>query len=241
MKLSVIIPMYNEEPVIAETAGKLTSFLDSFLPDDYEVVFVNDGSTDRSAEVITEYAESQPAVRLITYSPNRGKGSAVRTGMLDARGDIRLFTDADLAYGTDVIGEFVKAFENDADASAAVGTRTAGGGGYGDYSLIRKIASSVFLKILSFAGKLPVSDSQCGCKAFTADAADSIFGECSTDGYAFDFEVLLRAEKKGLKIVEVPVTIKHHGDSKVRVVRDSIKMLRDVRRIRKKVYGADQK
>ncbi|MBP5270178.1 MAG: glycosyltransferase [Clostridia bacterium] len=239
MKLSVIIPMYNEEPVIGRTASELTSFLDSFLPGDYEVLFVNDGSTDRSAEVITEYAESHPAVRLVSYSPNRGKGSAVRTGMLAAQGDIRMFTDADLAYGTEVIGKFVSAFEEEADAKAAVGTRTAGGGGYGDYSLLRKIASSIFLKILAAAGKLPVSDSQCGCKAFVADAADSIFRECATDGYAFDFEVLLRAEKKGLKIVEVPVTILRHGDSKVRVVRDSIKMLRDVRRIRKKVYASD--
>lgn len=232
MKLSVIIPVYNEERVVADTAAKLSSFLREYLPGDSEILFVNDGSNDRTAEILESIAASDASLRVVSYSPNRGKGSAVRTGMLSACGDVRMFTDADLAYGTDVIPAFTEAIMNGSDV--AVGTRRKGG--YGSYSFIRRIASGVFLFLIKIAGRLPVSDSQCGCKAFSAEAAGKIFSECETDGYAFDFEALLRASKAGFKISEIPVVIKNHGQSKVRVIRDSFRMLRDVRKIRKKVY-----
>ena len=232
MKLSLIIPVYNEASVIADTAAKLSSFLGSYLPGDCEILFVDDGSTDGTTEILEKLAQSDSVVRVVSYSPNRGKGSAVRTGMLAASGDVRMFTDADLAYGTDVIPPFTEAILNGADV--AVGTRRKGG--YGSYSFIRKIASGVFLFLIKVTGRLPVSDSQCGCKAFSAEAARTVFSECETDGYAFDFEALLRASKARLAITEIPVVIINHGQSKVRVLRDSIKMLRDVRKIRKKVY-----
>ncbi len=232
MKLSIIIPVYNEAAVIADTAAKLSGFLGSYLPGDSEILFVDDGSTDGTAGILRNIAKNDSAVRLISYSPNKGKGGAVRTGMLAAAGDVRMFTDADLAYGTDVIPVFCEAISESCDV--AVGTRRKGG--YGSYSFVRRIASGAFLFLVKITGRLPVSDSQCGCKSFSADAAVKIFSECETNGYAFDFEALLRASKAGLSITEIPVVIINHGQSKVRVLRDSFRMLRDVRKIRRKVY-----
>ena len=108
MKISVCIPMYNENRVIAKTASRLSSYMSEHF-DDYEIIFCNDGSTDGCDETVK--ALDLPHVRVIGYPQNRGKGHAVRTAMLEATGDIRIFTDSDLAYGTDVIEAIVKAFE----------------------------------------------------------------------------------------------------------------------------------
>ena len=113
MKLSVCIPMYNESRVIAKSAAALSEYCQKNF-EDYEILFINDGSTDNCADKVKELA--LPNCRVTGYEKNRGKGHAVRTGMLEACGDIRIFTDADLAYGTDVIGAAIKVFEKTPDA-----------------------------------------------------------------------------------------------------------------------------
>ena len=235
MKISVCIPMYNENRVIAHTAKTLSEYMESHF-EDYEIVFCSDGSRDGCDETVRSL--HLPHVRVIAYPDNQGKGCAVRTAMLAAEGDVRMFTDADLAYGTDVIEKVAKAFAENPEADLVIGSRNLKKDGYEGYTLLRKIASKVYIRILCIAGGFRLSDSQCGCKAFSAKAATRIFPRCEVNGFAFDFEAILWAVKYNFKIVEIPVRVINHGESKVHVVRDTVRMLRDLRKMKKRIKKA---
>ncbi len=232
MKLSVCIPMYNESRIIEETARTLSEYLLA-SGEDYELLFCDDGSTDEAAELVERFA--LPNTRVIGYKENRGKGCAVRTAMLAAEGDILLFTDADLAYGTEVIASAVKTFRENPESEVVIGSRNLEGNGYEGYTWSRKLASKAYIRLLCLMGGFHLTDSQCGCKAFRREAAREIFRRCEVDGFAFDFEVLLWAEELGYAIREMPVKIINHRDSKVRLLRDSLKMLKDLTGIRSRV------
>ena len=232
MKVSVCIPMYNEKSVIEETAQTLSSYMAAHF-EDYEIVFCDDGSHDGCGDLVK--ALNLPNVRVIGYEQNRGKGYAVRTAMLAAMGDVRMFTDADLAYGTDVIGRVVDTFEKNPDASLVIGSRNLTKDGYEGYTFIRRMASRAYIRVLCIAGGFRLSDSQCGCKAFTKEAAERIFSKCEVDRFAFDFEAILWALAYQMKIVEMPVKVIHHGESKVRIIRDTVRMLRDLRKMKKRI------
>jgi len=235
MKISVCIPMYNENRVIEQTARTLSDYMSANF-EDYEIVFCSDGSTDGCDETVK--ALQLPNVRVIAYEPNRGKGYAVRTALLAATGDIRMFTDADLAYGSDVIRLVADKFEAAPDADLVIGSRNLNKDGYHGYTLLRKIASKIYIRVLCIAGGFRLSDSQCGCKAFTGAAVEKIFPRCEVDRFAFDFEAILWAIKMNMRIEEIPVHVINHGDSKVRIVRDTIRMLRDLRKMKKRIKKA---
>ncbi len=232
MRISVCIPMYNENRVIAKTASRLSSYMSEHF-DDYEIIFCNDGSTDGCDETVK--ALDLPHVRVIGYPQNRGKGHAVRTAMLEATGDIRIFTDSDLAYGTDVISEIAETFSKNPDAELVIGSRNLRHDGYEGYTFLRRVASKLYIRVLCVAGGFRLSDSQCGCKAFTRKAAESIFPRCEVNGFAFDFEAILWAVKYRYRIVEMPVRVLCHGNSKVKIVRDTLRMLRDLRKMKKRI------
>lgn len=232
MKVSVVIPMYNENKIIASTACALSEFMERSF-DDYEIIFFDDGSCDGSAYTVEKLG--LPNIRVLSYGENRGKGCAVRHGMLACEGDIRIFTDADLAYGTDVICDAVVTFQNEKDADIIIGSRNLNKDGYDGYTFKRKLMSKIYIKLLCFMGGFKLSDSQCGIKAFSAEAAEKVFSDCSIDGFAFDFEVILRAQKHGFKMAEMPVKVVNHRESSVRPLRDSFKMLGDIKRIKKQI------
>ncbi len=235
MKFSLCIPMYNENRVIADTAKELSAYMSAKF-EDYEILFCNDGSRDGCDETVKNL--NLPNVRVIGYPENHGKGYAVRTAMLEATGDIRMFTDADLAYGTDVIAQIAAEFSAHPDADLVIGSRNLDKKGYENYSFFRKIASKVYLRVLCIAGGFRLSDSQCGCKAFSGQAAERIFRRCEVNGFAFDFEAILWAVKWNMKIVETPVHVLRHGESKVHVFRDTFRMLRDLRKMKKRIRKA---
>lgn len=235
MKLSVCIPMYNENRIIATTAKTLSDYLQKNF-DVYEILFCDDGSTDGCGETVCDL--QLPSVRVISFPSNHGKGFAVREAMLAAKGDIRLFLDADLAYGVDVIGKIVETYKGNPDTELVLGSRNLRKDGYEGYSFWRKITSKGYLRLICHVGGLQVSDSQCGCKAFSAKAAKSIFSRCEVDRFAFDFEAILWANKLGYKVTEIPVKVLYHGDSKVQVIRDSIRMIKDLRAMRKRIGQA---
>ena len=232
MKISLCIPMYNENSIIAETAKTLSDYMSATF-EDYEILFSNDGSTDGCDKTVE--AMGLPCVRVVGYPNNQGKGCAVRTAMLAATGDIVMFTDADLAYGTEVIKRVYDKFAENPDADLVIGSRNLSEDGYEGYTFIRKLASKIYIKVLCFVGGFKLSDSQCGCKAFSHDAVQKIFPRCEVNGFAFDFEAILWATKFGMIIKEIPVKIINHRESKVRVVRDTIKMLRDLRKMKKRI------
>ena len=237
MKVSVCIPMYNENAVIANTAKTLSDYMSSHF-EDYEIIFCDDGSHDGCGDTVRSL--NLPNVIVIGEEKNRGKGYAVRTAMLAASGDIRMFTDADLAYGTDVIERVAKTFAEHPEASLVIGSRNISNDGYEGYTWLRRIASRVYIRILCLAGGFRLSDSQCGCKAFSATAAKEIFPKCEVDGFAFDFEAIMWAVQMNMKIVEMPVKIIHHGTSKVRILRDTYRMLCDLRRMKKRIRKASK-
>ena len=236
MKISLVIPMYNESKIIADTAKTLSEYMAGRF-DSYEIIFSDDGSTDGCGDKVRELG--LPCVRVVGYPENKGKGAAVRCGVLAAEGDLVMFTDADLAYGTDVIGEYFDAFSEAAGREDSprmlIGSRNLNKDGYEGYTILRRVASKIYIKVLCIVGGFRLSDSQCGCKAFEREAAREIFSRCTVNGFAFDFEAILFACKLGYKIKEMPVKIINHRESKVNVLRDSIRMLRDLLRIKKSV------
>jgi dolichyl-phosphate beta-glucosyltransferase len=228
--------MYNENRVIAATAKALSDYMSANFAD-YEIIFCSDGSTDGCDKTVTEL--DLPCVRVIGYEKNQGKGYAVRTAMLAATGDVRMFTDADLAYGTEVIKSVAEAFSAHPEAALVIGSRNLKKDGYEGYTLVRRIVSKAYIRVLCIAGGFKLSDSQCGCKAFRGDVAEKIFSRCEVNGFAFDFEAILWAVKYGMSIHEIPVKVINHGPSKVHVVRDTFRMLRDLRRMRKRIRRAE--
>ncbi len=237
MKISLCIPMYNEAKIAADTARTLWDAMAENRRRhgwDFEILFADDGSLDDCAQRVRAVAaEGKDEIRVVGYEKNRGKGGAVREAVLASDGDIVIYTDCDLAYGTDVIAEAVLRYEDGVDA--VIGSRRLNGGGYEGYTPLRKLASAVYFGVLKTIGGFHLSDSQCGFKSFRGHVARQIFGKCQTNGFAFDFEVLLLAEKLGASIAEMPVTIINHRASTVHVVRDSIRMVRDLLRIKKRV------
>ncbi len=232
MRLSVVIPMYNESLIVADTIRTVDrAMAESLGSGNYELIFVSDGSTDNCAEIARSMVEAHPALRVLEYMPNRGKGCAVRTGMLAAKGDFVLFTDCDLAYGTDLIGDFLARFE-EGGCDVIIGSRTLGG--YDGYPFLRKLMSKTYLKVISVAAGFKHSDSQAGIKGFSGAACKAVFGECEENGFAFDLEALMEADRQGFKVAELPAVIVNHRESKVNPIRDAIRMLKQVSQIKKR-------
>ena len=236
MKLSVIIPAYNEAAIVRDTVLTLRDALqnmqDSGVFDDFELIFVSDGSTDATPDLLEGAKEDCPQLRCCVYAQNRGKGFAVRTGILASDGDIVLYTDCDLAYGTDVIADAVRLMK-ESGADVLIGSRALHPEGYAGYTPLRKFVSMLYLRILCIAAGFRHSDSQAGFKALRGDVGRMIFAGCEIDRFAFDLEMLMRAQKAGRSVTELPIKVINHRESSIHLVRDSIRMLRDIVKIKK--------
>jgi len=227
-RFSVVIPCFNEERRVSETLRVTLEYLATNAPDS-ELIVVNDGSTDATGTIARELlSATKIATRLLENFPNRGKGAAVRTGLLAAREPIGLFSDADLSTP---IGEAPKLIDPIANGEVdiAFGSRAL------DRSLIgihqpwrREQAGRVFNLLVRFATGLPFWDTQCGFKAFRLDVCRPILKEARIDGFAFDVELLFLAHRAGLRIREIPVRWNHAEGSKVSFFKDSLRMLREV-------------
>lgn len=238
MKISVCIPMYNEASIISDNAKRLWEYMEKNFVSadgtrDYEIIYANDGSADGCDKIVRDL--NLPGIKVVGYEKNQGKGYAVKTAMLASSGDIAMFTDADMAYGTDVISKMVEYFDASPDSQLVIGSRNLSKDGYSNYTFIRKLASKAYIKVLCIVGGFKLSDSQCGCKGFRREAVDAIFPRLEVNGFAFDFEALLWASKLKYKITEMPVSVLVHGESKVRIVRDTMKMLRDIIKMKRRI------
>ena len=233
MKVTLCIPAYNEEKILTETAKTVRAYMDATFRDDYEVIWIDDGSTDRTPDLIQSICDER--FRSVVYTPNRGKGYAVRQGMLAAEGAVVIFTDCDLAYGLDVVKEMVDLFDANPSFDAIVGSRAKHPEGYAGYTFFRKVVSKSYLKLLRVWGGLHLSDSQTGLKGFRRDAARMIFSRCEIDRFAFDFEAIMLGERMGVKFGELPVKIVNHRESKIRFFRDARRMMRDISRAKKRI------
>ena len=229
--LSLVIPAYNEAARL--TAG-LTRLLES-IPSDTEVIVVDDGSSDGTLDLARHHLTALPRRILVRLPRNRGKGAAVRAGVVQARGEVIAYLDADMATDPRDLCRLVEAL---ASSPIAVGSRAL------DASVVEKkrphrtLMTRSFGLLVSSTLALPMSDTQCGFKAFHGSVAKLLFHGTTIDRFAFDVEVLSRATRLGLRIEEVPVRWTDVGGSKVRVVQDSLKMLVDVGRSRRDLSTA---
>jgi dolichyl-phosphate beta-glucosyltransferase len=228
--LSVVIPAYNEARRVGPTIDAVLDYMGR-SDRSYEVIVVDDGSTDETAACVR--ARSKDHVSLTTLPENRGKGAAVRAGVLASRGERVLFMDADGATAIDEIARLDAAC--DTGAGIAVGSRWAAGAQV-ERSSLRALVSWLFqlvLRVLATDLIDGVSDTQCGFKLFRGDLARDLFARSTVDRFAFDVEILALAAKR-TRIAEVPVRWSHRPESKVNVVRDGLAMIRDVWRTRRR-------
>ena len=232
MRISLCVPMYNESSIIAKTAQELSKYMSENFREDYEIIFADDGSKDGSADIVNSL--NLPNVKVVGYEKNQGKGCAVRHGVLASCGDIVIFTDADLAYGVDVIADAVKIVEK-GEYPVLVASRAKHKEGYEGYTPIRKLASKTYIKVLNLFGGIKISDAQCGFKAFSGKVGREIFSRCKTNNFAFDLEVILWAQKMKLKIYEMPAKIINHRESKVNILRDAFRMLKEISVIKRNI------
>lgn len=228
-QLSIVIPVYNEEKRIPDTLKKIIEFFKN-QKINYEILVVNDGSKDKTVEVCKPYENER--IKVIDYKPNQGKGYAVRKGMLNAGGDIAVFSDADLSTPIEEIDKFLPYFKQGFDI--VIGSRALKESNIKIHQPVyREWMGRVFnLFVQRFAIK-GIKDTQCGFKAFTQNAAKKVFGLQQLNRFSFDVEALYIANKLGFRIKEVPVTWINDEASKVSAIKDSIKMFKDILKIKK--------
>ena len=235
--LSLVIPAYNEE---ARLRATLTRLLDYFAESVslLEILVVSDGSTDATEAIVAEFTEIDSRIQLLNYGQNRGKGYAVRYGMIRAKGERILFMDADLATP---IEEIVKLNAKlDAGFDIAIGSRDVVGSKLEKrQSFLREFGGRLFNKLVQLIAVPGIHDTQCGFKMFTSRTAQAVFSQCRVEHFAFDVEVLYLALRVyHLRVAEVPVRWAHQEGSKVRFVRDAIRMVKTLFRIRTTAYSA---
>lgn len=227
-RFSVVIPCFNEAARIGETLRLTNDYLVKNSPQG-ELIVVNDGSTDRTSAIAGEaLAQARVATRLLENFPNRGKGAAVRSGLLAAQKPIGLFFDADLSTPLEEIPKVIEPIAN-GDIDLAFGSRAL------DRKLIgrhqpwrREQGGRVFNLLVRLATGLPFWDTQCGFKAFRLDVCRPILEAAHIQGFAFDVELLFLAQRAGFRLREVPVRWNHAEGSKISFAKDSLRMLREV-------------
>ncbi len=229
-RLSIVIPAYNESARIGDTLQRVLHCVESGEWD-AEVLVVDDGSSDRTVAIVQQWMEQHERLHLVKNEGNRGKGYSVRNGLLQAAGEIVMFTDADLSAPIEEADLLFAAI--DAGADVAIGSRWLDKQKQTVHQpLYRRFFGRCFNWVTRRVIGLPFKDTQCGFKAFRRDAAQTIFRLQSIERWGFDPEILFIARKLGYKIVEVPVTWGHDERSRISYLRDGMKMLEEMAQIR---------
>jgi glycosyltransferase involved in cell wall biosynthesis len=213
--ISIVVPAYNESARLPDTIRRIEGYFTAAIWDFHEIIIVDDGSTDSTFQTAERFAKANPNVRVLRNPGNRGKGYSVRHGMKEARGEWRLFSDADLSAPIEELDKLC-------DAVSRRGVKVAIGSRAIDRSLIgvhqpgfRESAGRFFNAVMRVVVRLPIADTQCGFKLFHKDAAEVIFGRQRLERFGFDVEILYIAKKHGFPIAEIPVRWNHAEGSKV--------------------------
>lgn len=230
--LSIIVPAYNEESRLPPTLERLHAFL-SKQPMRYEILVVDDGSKDDTCRVVEEHAQRIPNLRLVRQLPNKGKGAAVRLGMLSARGQIRVMCDADCSMPPEQLPRLLAPIIA-CKAQIAIGSRYAEGAKTDvKQPFYRVLWSRLANKVIQRSLVPGIRDTQCGFKAFTAEVARDLFKRATIDGWAFDLEILALARRRGYDIAEVGVEWMDDNRSRINPLKDMWKVIREAMIIRR--------
>jgi dolichyl-phosphate beta-glucosyltransferase len=226
--MSLVIPAYNEQARLPFTLQEIERFVQRNGLD-CEVIVVDNGSSDATSAVVQQAMGTFPRLRLLR-TDGRGKGLAVKTGVLAASGDVVIFGDADLSWGVDELPRFAGMVAS--GSPVVIGSREGSGARRLGEPIYRHLMGRVFNRVVQALAVPGVEDTQCGFKAFRGDAARAVFERCSIRGFGFDVEVLFIARWLGYPVREAPLRWEHKENSRVGPVQDSLRMLADVLRVR---------
>ncbi len=232
--LSVVIPAYNESSRLPPFLATVREYLESHYPDAHEVLVVDDGSRDGTADMLARAAAQWPSLVVISLPANQGKGAAVRTGMLAARGDLMLFADADGATPIAETSRLAAAIGEGADV--AIGSRLVEGDGLTRRRTgLRRLAGRGFAALARWWLGISERDTQCGFKMFRRDAGRQLFSLGGETRYLFDLELLALAHRQGYRVVEIPVSWHEVPGSHLSLTRESLRILFGLQRIRRRL------
>jgi glycosyltransferase involved in cell wall biosynthesis len=230
-RYSIVIPAYNERLRIIATLDAVVACVRRNHWD-AEVIVVNDGSSDETASLVRDFAVHAPEVRLMENPSNRGKGYSVRNGVVHAQGNVVMFSDADLSAPIDEAERLFAAIEHDG-ADIAIGSRwLATSRQTHRQPLYRQFFGRCFNALTRMVMRLPYADTQCGFKAFTRDAAQTVFQLQTIERWGFDPEILFIARKRHFNVKEVPVSWAHDARSRISYLRDGLQMLKELAIVR---------
>ena len=229
-ELSVVIPAYNESARLPGTLRSIAAWLET-RAEPVEIIVVDDGSTDDTGAVVREFERRDRRFRLIRLARNRGKGNAVRVGVVNAAGRRVLFNDADGATPIEEISRLERALDEGADI--AIGSRAIKSKAtHVKTTWFRRAAGRLFHQLVRTLTVHGIVDTQCGFKLFEADVAQDLFSRMLMDGFSFDVELLMMAQRRKYRIAEIPVNWTHQEGSRISVVRDGLRMAADLFKIR---------
>jgi dolichyl-phosphate beta-glucosyltransferase len=237
-RVSVIVPVYNEALRLPASLRTMEAYF-SGVAFTYEVLIVVEHSTDGTLELAAQATATQANFQVMDNQVHRGKGFAVRSGILGARGEFVFYMDADLSTPLDEITKFLSYFESHPEVHVLLGNRQ-----HTDshidrrQSVLRQNMGQLFNRVIRSLAPVDVRDTQCGFKAFRQPAAREIFSRQTIDGFAFDVEVLLLARALGYAVKDLPVRWENSPESKVHIIRDSLRMMRDTLTVRARVERA---
>jgi dolichyl-phosphate beta-glucosyltransferase len=228
--MSIILPAYNEENRLGPTLTRIGEYLDT-KNWTAEIIVVDDGSKDRTVDLVKDWMKKDVRIKLVRNSENKGKGFSVRNGMSRATGRYRLFSDSDLSTPIEELDKLLSYIGGRVDIT--IGSRSIEGSDVQVKQVFyRVLMGKIFNLIVRILFHTKMRDTQCGFKLFTREAAEDVFPKAVVNRFGFDVEVLFLAEKLGYKVQEVPVVWINSEESKVSAVRDSIDMFIDLFRIR---------
>jgi glycosyltransferase involved in cell wall biosynthesis len=236
--VSIIVPVYNEARRLPPSLRTMIAYFGG-VRYTHEVIIVVEQSTDGTLDIARAATEGNPNFRVIDNQVHRGKGYAVKSGMLAARGAIRLFMDADLSVPLEEIDAFLRHFRDNPGHDVLLGNRQHPSSRIDRrQGWFRQKMGQTFNCVMRCFAPLQIRDTQCGFKAFRQRAAEEVFALQTIDGFAFDVEILLLARALGYTLHDLPVRWLNSPESKVRIVNDSLQMLRDTFPIKRRVDQA---
>jgi dolichyl-phosphate beta-glucosyltransferase len=224
--ISIIIPAYNEEKRISGNLPIISDYIQS-LGYPYEIIIVDDGSSDKTKDIATQATGYIPNSLLISYTPNQGKGHAVRTGIMASKGDLVAFTDVDLSAPIDELKKLLDAINDGSDI--AIGSRALPASELAVRQPLYRELGGKFLNLIIRTLAVPgIKDTQCGFKLFDGELARKVFSKTILNGWSFDVEALYLYRKLGAKIAEVPIKWSHAEGSKISPISAGFKMIADI-------------